>query len=172
LLTSDGPADTKARLSWLKTQHGFGSTTARLIVDRVEGRGAEATDVQAYLAVATRYVEDMYSGAKVGLRPLHDALVRHALALGDDVKVSPRKTIVSLYRNHVFAEIKPATKTRVDFGLALKGVGRRVPQRLLETGGLEKGDRITHKIPVSDPAEIDGQLLEWLRLAYELDAGA
>ncbi len=42
LAKKDGPAGTKPRLTWLKSEHGLGGTTARLTVDRAEGRGAEA----------------------------------------------------------------------------------------------------------------------------------
>jgi hypothetical protein len=38
---------------------------------------------------------------------------------GQGVKACPCKTIVPLYRRHVIAQIKPATRTRIDFGLAL-----------------------------------------------------
>jgi len=40
----------------------------------------------------------------------------------------------------------------------------------VSTGGFEKGDRITHRIPVSSIHEIDTELKKWLTLAYELDA--
>jgi hypothetical protein len=68
------------------------------------------------------------------------------------------------------AYLKAATRTRIDLGLALKGAKGRLPQRLLATGGAAKGDRITHRIPLSGAAEIDGEVLDWLRRAYELDA--
>jgi hypothetical protein len=48
---------------------------------------------------------------------------------------------------------------------ALKGQGR-----LVETGGFAKKDRITHRIPISTPADIDGEVKRWLRVAYEGDA--
>ncbi|PYT26441.1 MAG: hypothetical protein DMG57_21500 [Acidobacteria bacterium] len=44
-----------------------------------------------------------------------------------------------MYRNHVFAQIKPTTRTRIDFGLALKD--RKTPNRLIDTGGFVKKDR-------------------------------
>ena len=51
----------------------------------------------------------MYSGGKAGLRPIHDALLKLSRSLGDDVRVCPCKTIVPLYRNHVFAEMGATT---------------------------------------------------------------
>jgi hypothetical protein len=56
-------------------------------------------------------------------------------------------TIVPLHRNHVIAQIKPATRTRIDLGFALEA--RKAEGRLIDTGGYAKKDRITHRIPIS-----------------------
>ena len=76
-------------------------------------------------------------------------------------------TIVPLYRNHVFAQIKPTTNTRVDLGLCLRGV--KPTKRLLDTGGEAKGDRITHRIPIESVDQIDDEVRKWLKRAYEMD---
>jgi hypothetical protein len=68
----------------------------------------------------------------------------------------------------VFAQIKPATRTRIDLGLALRDT--QASGRLKGTGGRAKGDRITHRIPVSDLADIDDEVQHWLQTAYALDA--
>lgn len=128
-------------------------------------QGADA-DPAAYLRAAPGMVDAMYA-ARPALRPLHDALEELALALGPDIRLCPGQTIVPVYRKHVIAQIKPATKTRIDFGLALgalKGKGR-----LLETGGYAKKDRITHRIAVASLADLDDELRQWLRRAYELN---
>ena len=70
---------------------------------------------------------------------------------------------------YVEAMIKPATKTRIDFGLALGGLKGK--GRLQETGGFAKKDRITHRIAVASIDDIDQELRDWLRRAYEGDAG-
>ena len=41
--------------------------------------------------------------------------------------------------------------------------------KLISTGGFEKGDRITHRIPVASLAEIDKEVKKWLKQAYEMD---
>jgi hypothetical protein len=87
--------------------------------------------------------------------------------MGKDVKACPCKTIVPLYRRHVFAQIKPSTRTRIDLGLALGDT--RTPKRLIATGGFEKGDRITHRIAITAPGDIDGDVTRWMTNAYELD---
>jgi hypothetical protein len=169
LVEKSGPAGEKERIAWLKGQHKLGATTAGLIAECAHGLGRENTDGAAYLEAAARYVEEMYEGAKAGLRPIHDALVELVMSTGKDVKICPCTTIVPFYRNHVFAQIKPATRTRVDFGLALKGVTKKIPKGLIDTGGLKKGDRITHRFPLESPAEIDDQVREWVKTAYDLD---
>ena len=169
LIKKSAPKAEKERREWLKQEHKLGGTTAAMIVDRVEGKGLGDTDGEIYLQEAAQFVEEMYGGPKAGLRPLHDALIELGLALGIDVKICPCKTIVPLYRNHVIAQIKPATRTRIDFGLALKGV-KKIPKRLQDTGGLAKGDRITHCFAITMLADIDEEVKPWLKIAYELDA--
>ena len=110
----------------------------------------------------------MFSGRKSHLRPIYEALLKLGFELGRDVRVCPCQTIVPLYRKHVFAQIKPATRTRIDLGFALKDTPAR--GRLIDTGGRAKGDRITHRIPITQSADIDDEVVAWLRKAYDLDA--
>jgi hypothetical protein len=169
LVVESGPAETKARREWLKKEHHLGTNSAWWIVDKAESKdGTWDDDPEAYLEAAAGYVEAMFAGGKAGLRPLYDRLLRLALGVGPDVKACPCKTIVPLYRNHVFAQLKPTTRTRLDLGLALKGV--EAPERLIDTGGAAKGDRLTHRIPIQCEADIDDEVQCWLRAAYERDA--
>jgi hypothetical protein len=168
LLAGHGPESTAERRAWLKREHGLGTNYCSHIVDRAEGRGEENSVPETYLDTAVRYVEDLYAGGKAGLRPLHDALIRLGLSVGDDVRICPCRTIVPLYRNHVFAEIKPRSRTRVDIGFALGDT--KAEGRLQETGGFAKKDRITHNIPITRLDDIDGEVERWLKVAYERDA--
>ena len=162
-----GPAGEKERRAWLKADHKLGTNSAWWIAERAEGKGREEDSPEAYLQAADGWVETMYSGAKKDLRPIYDALLKLGLSIGKDVKACPGKTAVPLYRNHVFAHIKPTTNTRVDLGLALGKM--KTPKRLIDTGGYEKKDRITHRIAISKKAEIDVEVKQWLRRAYDLD---
>jgi Domain of unknown function (DUF5655)/Domain of unknown function (DUF4287) len=169
LIKKEGPAAEADQVKWLKAKHRLGGMTAGLIAERAQGKGEENSDGDCYVRAAAGYVEAMYAGLKAELRPLHDALIELVRALGDDVKICPCTTIVPFYRNHVFAQIKPTARTRIDFGLALKGVKQKIPKRLIDTGGLQKGDRITHRIPITAPADIDAEVKEWANVAYDLD---
>lgn len=115
------------------------------------------------------YIDHQYSGSKADLRPLYEKLVNLAMKLGKDIRVCPGRTIVPIYRKQVIAQVKASTNTRIDLGLALGK--QRATGRLIDTGGYAKGDRITHRIPISTRADIDSEVEKWLKMAYEGDAG-
>ncbi len=169
LVKKEGPKDEKSRREWLKTKHKLGTNSAWWIAERAEGKGGDEDTPEVYLKAAVRYVEEQYAGPKEKLRPIFDELLTLGKSLGGDVKACPCKTIVPLYRNHVFAQIKPTTNSRVDLGFALAHFKGKLPKRIIDTGGLAKKDRITHRIPLTSVKEIDGDVKKWLMTAYELD---
>src|SRR5271169_5836791 len=158
------------RREWLKQEHKLGTNSAAWIAGRLEGKNTEEDSPEAYLKTAAEWVEAQYSGPRDALRPLYEQSLKLGFSLGKDVKACPCKTMVPFYRNHVFAQIKPTTNTRVDFGLCLTTYKGKLPKLLVDTGGLAKKDRITHRIELTTPAEIDADLKKWLRIAYDLDA--
>lgn len=168
LVRKSGPAEEKERRAWLKEKHNLGTNSASWIAERSVGKGTEDGDPEAYLKAAEKYVEDQYAGPKSHLRPIYDRLLKLAFQIGDDVKACPCQTIVPLYRNHVFAQIKSTTQTRIDLGFALGNM--KTPKCLIDTGGYEKKDRITHRIPLESVDEIDKEVECWLKTAYDLDA--
>jgi hypothetical protein len=167
LVGREGPAAEKERREWLKSTHGLGTNYAWWIAERSVGKGQEH-DPEGYLRSAEQCVEKMFAGPKAGLRPVYDELLKTGRKLGKDVKVCPCQTMVPLYRNHVFAQIKPTTRTRIDLGLALQDT--KTPKRLIDTGGFAKKDRITHRIEISSLADIDGEVKRWMKTAYDMDA--
>lgn len=166
-INESGPGTEVERSAWLKKEFGMGTNTAGWLAERSVGKGSEEDTPEGYLKLAVQYVEAQYSGKKEPLRPLFDDLVKIARDLGADVKVCPAKTMVSLIRNHVFAQIKPTTITRIDLGFAL---GDRKPSgSLIDTGGFAKKDRITHRVEIAGAKDINAEVKKWLKLAYELD---
>jgi hypothetical protein len=159
IVKKEGPPTEKERREWLKREHEFTTNYASWVAERAEGRGA-AADYDPDV-----YVEEMFKGPKAPMKPVYDALLKLGLSLGKDVKACPCQTIVPLYRTHVFAQLKPSTKTRIDLGLALKD--RKCPARVIDTGGFAKKDRITHRIEITKPQDIDDFVKKWLKAAYE-----
>lgn len=126
--------------------HGFASLVAATAL-----KGDETVDL----------VAAQYSGAKAALKPIHDAVVKIVQAFGSDVEISPKKTSVSLRRSKQFALIQPATKTRVDLGINIKG---KAPEGRLEASG---NAMCTHRVRIMDVSDIDAEVKAWLRLAYD-----
>lgn len=166
LLKKQGPAAVPEQRAWLKERHGLGGSTIGVIVDHARGADEELNS-EAYLKNAPIYVDQLFSGARAHLRAICDQLLALATSFGDDVKVSPCKTFVPLYRNHVFGQIKPTTQTRVDLGLALGDT--KTSKRLIDTGGLAKKDRITRRIELTSVSDIDADVTKWLKAAYDRD---
>jgi hypothetical protein len=169
LVKKEGPKDEKSRREWLKTRHKIGANSAWWIAERAEGKGGDEDTPEVYLKAAVRYVEGQYAGPKEKLRPIYDELLALGKSMGSDVKACPCKTIVPLYRNHVFAQIRPTTNSRIDLGFALTHYKGKLPKRLIDTGGLAKKDRITHRMEITAPEQIDGEVKKWLKTAYDLD---
>jgi hypothetical protein len=167
LTKKSGPATEKERREWLKKEHGLGTNSAAWIAGRLEGKNTEEDSPEAYLKTAAEWVEAQYSGARAGLRPLYEELLKLGFALGKNVKACPCKTMVPFYRTHVFAQIKPSTNSRIDLGFALGNM--KTPKRLIDTGGYEKKDRITRRIEIRSKADIDDEVKRWLKEAYDMD---
>ena len=168
LIKKEGPPTEKGRREWLKESHGLGTNSAWWLAERSFGKGEEVGDPDEYLKAAEGYVEKMFAGKKADLRPLYDKLLQVGLKTGKDAKACPCQTIVPLYRNHVFAQIKPTTQTRIDLGFALGDM--KTPKRLIDTGGYQKKDRITHRIEITSLKDIDDDVKHWLKVAYDRDA--
>ena len=169
LVKKEGPKDEKSRREWLKTKHKIAPNSAWWIAERAEGKGGDEDTPEVYLKAAVRYVEEQYAGPKEKLRPIFEELLKLGKSMGSDVKACPCKTIVPLYRKHVFAQIKPTTNSRIDLGFALTHYKGKLPKRLIDTGGLAKKDRITHRMEITAPEQIDGEVKKWLKTAYDLD---
>ena len=168
LIKKEGPPTEKERREWLKKSHGLGTNSAWWLAERSFGKGEEMGEPDEYLKAAEGYVEKMFAGKKEALRPLYDKLLQIGLKTGKEAKACPCQTIVPLYRNHVFAQIKPTTQTRIDLGFALGEM--KTPKRLIDTGGYQKKDRITHRIEITSLKDIDDDVKHWLKVAYDRDA--
>ena len=140
----------------LKSEHGVTHGFANLIAHQHLNAGkAAATDDDL--------VASQYAGAKEGLRPIYEALIKAVGTFGSDVEISPKKAYVSLRRSKQFALIQPSTKDRVDVGINLKG---EKPGKRLEASGSFNA-MVSHRVRLSDKKEVNAELKKWLRQAYD-----
>ena len=66
------------------------------------------------------HVKFFYDKGKY-LSQRYDKLINEISKFGNDIEISPKKTYVSLRGKKQFAILQPATKTRFEIGLNLKG---------------------------------------------------
>jgi hypothetical protein len=142
----------RAIIERLKTEHGLGHGYANLVATRA----LKPPDAPSGDAL----VESWYAGSKAHLRPLHDAVVAAAGAFGPDVELAPKKTYVSLRRKKQFAMVGPGPAGRLEIGLNLPD--RQVGGRLEAATGMA-----SRRVRIATSAELDDELLGWLREAYD-----
>ena len=120
--------DLAARRDWLKSKHKL-RHEHRLVAGRarrlVDPPGTRAR--KPYLCHRADLRRRNVRWPRPRLRPLAEALMHFAKEVADDIKFCPCKTIIPFYREHVIAQIKPSTTTRIDFGLALRQGRARSP---------------------------------------------
>jgi hypothetical protein len=145
-------------VDFLKTRYGLGHSTAGMIFQTYKGGGA------AWEENADALLDQLFSGKHAGLRKTHDALAKAIRALGRDLRVEPRRTYVSLSSRTQFGLIRPGAG-RLDLGLTLPGVPAK---GRLEAAKSLGSDRITHRIALSSPSDIDAEVLRWIAKARSL----
>lgn len=146
----------KAIIDFLKAEHGFTYGFANFVAHKSKKSDAGSFDDAELLST-------QYKG-KEHLKPIYDQLVSVIGAFGNDITMTPKRDSVSMIRKKQFALVKPATKTRIDLGLKLKG--KPTTERLENSGPF--GAMCTHRVRLDAIDQVDDQLIEWLREAYQM----
>lgn len=142
-------------VKFLKENHGITHGYASEIALKVLGSDADSATNTDDLIV------NQYKG-KEHLKAYYDKLIGEIEKFDGEFEIAPKKTYVSLKRKKQFIILNPASKTRFEIGFNLKGVE---PKGKLEA---EKPNGIcSHKINLSDIKEIDKEVIEWIKLAFE-----
>ncbi len=141
----------------LKSDHGFTHGYANLVVHLARG----GLDTEG--GSGDQLIAAMFAGKRGASRPAYDVLEAAIQSLGSDVEVAPKKSYVSFRRKKQFAIAQPSAVSRLDVGLNLKGVP---PGGRLESAA-SFNSMCSHRIRVESADQIDDELLEWVRQAYE-----
>ncbi|MEZ4919946.1 MAG: DUF4287 domain-containing protein [Saprospiraceae bacterium] len=139
-------------VAFLKSEHGVTHGFANTIVALSKEEQKSTDDL----------VASQYEGKEI-LLPIYQKLLDLVAEFGGDVRVTPKKTEVSLDRKKKFAVIRPSTKTRIDLGLKLKD--KPTTERLENSGPF--GTMCTHRVQLTDVNQIDEELRGWLHEAYQ-----
>lgn len=147
-------------VAMLKSNLGMGHGDANTLVHIVlKSDGQSAAAAQGLSA--EQVLDGLYKGPKSALRPIHDKLLTAIRKFGD-FEEAPKKTYVSYRRKKQFAMIGPATNSRVEVGLNMKGL--KATDRLQE---LPSGQMCNYKVKLTDAKEVDAELVSWIKAAYD-----
>lgn len=142
-------------IKFLKDNHGLTHGFANLIAHKSKVSDSGSKENQDDL-IKVQYKE------KENLKAIYDKLITYIQTFGNDIEIAPKNAYVSLRRKKQFAILQPATKTRFEIGINLKG---QEPTGKLEA---EKPNSMcSHKIKISNINEIDAEILNWIKAAYE-----
>jgi hypothetical protein len=143
-------------VAWLQEDFGLGRGHAMAIVQTL--RDATLPKVSSPERLAQHF-----AGEKARWRQPFDDLVAKLKAFGPQVSLSPTESYISLlHKAHKFGIVE-VTRARLDLGIKLKGVAPT--QRFESADGWNA--MVTHRLRVTDPAQIDDEALDWLKRAYD-----
>jgi len=142
-------------IKFLKEKHGLTHGFANLIAHKVRGADAGSAKNQNDL------IAKQYQG-KEHFKLIYDKLISEIKTYGTDIEIAPKNNYVSLRRKKQFAILNPATKTRFEIGINLKG--QKPKGKLIEE---KPNSMCSHKINITDITEIDSEIVGWIKTAYD-----
>ena len=143
-------------INYLKDQYGLTHGFANLIAHKTKGSDAGSASNQDEL------IANQYKG-KEQFKTLYDKLITEIGKFGEDVEFATKNTYVSVRRKKQFAMLHPATKTRFEIGINLKG---QEAKGKLE-GIKASNSMCSHKINLTEFNDIDKEVIEWVKKAYD-----
>ncbi len=143
-------------IKFLKENHSFTHGFANFVA--LKARSADAGSAEN----KDTLIDKQYKG-KEHFLPVYKKLISEISKLGKDIEIAPKNNYVSLRRKKQFATLQPATKTRFEIGLNLKG---------METGGIvetvtSSSAMCSHKINISAEKEITKEVIKWIGVSYK-----
>lgn len=142
-------------IKFLKEKHGMTHGFANLVAHKAKGSDAGSAENQDDL------IKKQYEG-KEHFKPIYDKVISEIHTFGKDWEIAPKNTYVSLRRKKQFAILNPATKTRFEIGINLKG---QEPKGKLEA---EKPNSMcSHKISITEISDLDKEVFVWIKTAYD-----
>ncbi len=136
--------------------HGDANTLTHVIL-----KGDGASVAQETTSAGGDVLDAIYSGPKAHMRPIHEALMKRIITFGE-FEIAPKKGYVSLRRKKQFAMLGPATNTRFEVGLNVKGL--KAGGRLEE---LPAGGMCNYKVKLTDVSEVNDELFSWIKQAFD-----
>ncbi len=157
LIADSGLAKVGEQRALLMEKLGLGYGDANMLALQAKQAGAPAN-------ADADPLDAIYAGPKAPLRALHERLIAEIDKLGSYER-APKKAYVSLRRKKQFAMLGPATRDTIELGLNAKELPASARLRPMPPGGM-----CQYSVRLSSPAEIDRELMSWVRMAYAVAA--
>ncbi len=142
-------------VKFLKESHNITHGYASEIALKVLGSDTDSSND------ADAFIETQYKG-KEHLKAFYDKLLSEIEKFDGDFEIAPKKTYVSLKRKKQFVILNPTSKTRFEIGFNLKGIEAKGKLENEKPNGI-----CSHKINLADISEIDKEIIDWIKMAYE-----
>lgn len=118
----------------------------------------------------------LFFGERAAALPLYEALENRILSEIENVTVKVQKTQISFANRHNFAFVsflpvrkaKDRPKTYITVTVGLR---RHLDSPRVDAATEPYPNRWTHHLLISDPAEVDDELMGWIREAAAFSAG-
>lgn len=117
----------------------------------------------------------LFFGGRISALPLYEALERRILAEIENVTVKVQKTQISFSNKHNFAFVSflplRRAKARPKSWITVTiGLRRKLDSPRIDAATEPYPNRWTHHLLVSDAAEIDDELMGWIKEASDFSA--
>ena len=143
----------RARLRWLKEQHGLLQNRASLVLDEAFGGSESWGDAQAL-------IDALWVDA--GSRAILQAVETAVADLPDTVRTA-RKGYTAWSRKVQFAALRPTRGGGAILGVA---VTPAIPGRLQTPRNESWSERLKARAALAGPADVDAEVRAWLRAAW------
>jgi len=138
--------------AWLKDDYDLGPGHAMALVATFKGPKPQDTD----------RIDAQFSGRKAHWRAAYDDLLGRVREFGP-VEIAATDSYVSLLKGTAKFAVVAATADRLDLGIKLKAAE---PTDRFEAAG-SWNSMVTHRVRITDAAQLDDELFDWLRRAYD-----
>ncbi|MGA7160896.1 MAG: DUF4287 domain-containing protein [Bacteroidota bacterium] len=142
-------------VKWLKDEFGLGHGHAMAIVLVLKQATAPPLQLE-------QKIDRHFRGVKSNWRHGFDDLMNKIGKLGNDIRLSPTDSYISMVKNGRKFAVVQITSNRMDIGIKLKSAP---PSGRFESAK-KWNSMVTHRVRIADPKEIDAEVLQWLKQAY------
>ncbi len=143
-------------VAWLKQDFGLGHGHAMAIYAVFQQKKEAKPGI-------VESIDKHFTGGKSIWRKPFDGLMTKIKKFGDDIQIATTDSYLSLLRdNRKFAVIYMVSG-RMDIGIKLKG---HEPTERFKLAG-DWNTMVTHRVQINEPKQLDSQVLQWLKEAYQ-----